>query len=169
MASIGHVAMGFAVARVHEGRFRLKAAVAFATFSLVPDLDVIAFKFGIPYQAPFGHRGATHSIAFALLMGLAAWLVTRSWKSTLAMTVVVLTHPLLDMLTDGGLGVALFFPFSNERLFFPWNPLPVAPLGGRMLSARGLHVLLVEALAFLPFWLFSLAPKGGEGRGEGKT
>jgi hypothetical protein len=37
-----------------------------------------------------------------------------------------------------------------------------------MLSARGLHVLLVETLAFLPFWLFSLAPKGGEGRGEGK-
>ena len=167
MASLGHIAMGFAVARAHEGRFNWKAAVAFSTFSLVPDLDVIAFRFGIPYAAQFGHRGATHSIAFALLMGVAAFALTRSWKSTLAMTVVVVTHPLLDMLTDGGLGVALFWPLSLERLFFPWTPLPVAPLGSRMLSARGLHVLLVEAAAFLPFWLYSLSPRGrGSGRGQ---
>ncbi len=92
MASLGHVAVGLAVARAHEGRFKWKAAVAFATFSLVPDLDVIAFRFGIPYAAPFGHRGATHSIVFALAMGVAAWLLTRSWKSTLAQTVVVLSH-----------------------------------------------------------------------------
>jgi inner membrane protein len=171
MASLGHIAMGFAVARAHEGRFNWKAAVAFSTFSLVPDLDVIAFRFGIPYAAQFGHRGATHSIAFAFLMGAAAFAVTRSWKSTVAMTVVVATHPLLDMLTDGGLGVALFWPLSLERHFFPWTPLPVAPLGSRMLSERGLHVLLVEAAAFLPFWIFSIvspSPRGGEGRGEGK-
>ena len=159
MASLGHIAMGFAVARAHEGRFNWKAAVAFSTFSLVPDLDVIAFKFGIPYGAPFGHRGATHSIAFALLMGVAGWLVTRNWKSTLALTVVVLTHPLLDMLTDGGLGVALFWPLSNTRHFFPWSPLPVAPIGGGMLSKRGLYVLAVESVSFLPFWIYGLWPQ----------
>lgn len=159
MASLGHVAVGFAVARAHEGRFNWKAAVAFSTFSLVPDLDVVAFKFGIPYGAPFGHRGATHSIAFALVMGLAAWLLTRSWKSTIALTIVVLSHPLLDMLTDGGLGVGLFWPVTSERFFFPWRPLPVAPIGVGMLSARGMYVLAVEAVAFLPLWLYAFTRK----------
>ena len=167
--------MGFAVARAHEGRFNWRAAVAFSTFSLVPDLDVIAFRFGIPYAAPFGHRGATHSIAFALAMGVAAWLLTRSWKSTFALAVVVLSHPLLDMLTDGGLGAALFFPVTSERFFFPWTPLPVAPIGMGMVSAKGIYVLAVEAVAFLPLWIYAFtkrrdlppSPRGGEGRGEG--
>ena len=159
MASLGHIAVGCAVARAHEGRFNWKAAVAFSTFSLLPDLDVIAFRFGVPYAAPFGHRGATHSVAFALAMGVVAWLVTRSWKSTLALFVVVLSHPLLDMLTDGGLGVALFWPLTPERYFFPWRPLPVAPLGSGMLSGRGLHVVLVEAACFLPLWILALAPR----------
>jgi inner membrane protein len=163
MASLGHVAMGFAVARAHEGRFNWRAAVAFSTFSLVPDLDVIAFRFGIPYAAPFGHRGATHSIAFALLMGVAAWLLTRSWKSTIALTVVVLSHPLLDMLTDGGLGVALFWPVTSERFFFPWTPLPVAPIGMGMLSAKGLYVLAVELVAFVPLWIYAFTKRRGTG------
>lgn len=156
--------MGFAVARAHEGRFNWRAAVAFSTFSLVPDLDVIAFRFGIPYAAPFGHRGATHSIVFALAMGVAAWLLTRSWKSTLALTVVVLSHPLLDMLTDGGLGVALFWPVTSERFFFPWTPLPVAPIGMGMVSAKGITVLAVELVAFVPLWIYAFTKRS---RGEG--
>jgi inner membrane protein len=159
MASLGHIAVGVAAARAHEGRFHWKAAVALSTFSMVPDLDVIAFKFGIPYAAPFGHRGATHSIAFAVLMGVAAFAVTRSWKSTLVLGLTVLTHPLLDMLTDGGLGCALFWPVTPARFFFPWTPLPVAPLGSGMLSARGLHVLLVEAACFIPLWIYAVWPK----------
>ena len=101
-----------------------------------------------------------------------SWAVTRQWKSTLSLFLVVLSHPLLDMLTDGGLGVALFWPFTPVRYFFPWTPLPVAPLGSGMLSARGVHVVLVETAAFLPFWLYSFLPRprsGGKGRGEGQT
>jgi len=154
MASLGHIAVGVAAARAHEGRFNWRAAVAFSTFSMFPDLDVVAFRFGIPYSSQWGHRGFTHSIAFALMVGLAGLLVTRSRKSTLTLFIVVLTHPFLDMLTDGGLGVALFWPLTNERYFFPWTPLPVAPIGKGMLSARGLYVLAVEAAAFLPLWLY---------------
>lgn len=156
MASIGHVVFGTAVARFHDGRLHWKSVVAFSTFSLMPDLDVLAFRFGIPYSAPFGHRGATHSIAFALLVGVFGWLLTRSWRSTLAVTVVVLSHPLLDALTDGGLGVALFWPLTNHRYFFPWNPLPVAPIGRGMLSLRGLYVLAVESLVFAPLLFLPL-------------
>ncbi len=150
MASIGHVVFGTAVARWHDGKFHWKSAVAFSAFSLLPDLDVIAFRFGVPYAAPFGHRGATHSIVFALLVAACGWLLTRSWRSTLAALVVVLSHPLLDMLTDGGLGVALFWPFTAERFFWPVQPLPVAPIGTGMLSWRGLYVVVVETVVFLP-------------------
>ena len=43
-----------------------------------------------------------------------------------------MSHALLDALTDGGLGVAFFSPFSNERYFFPWTPIRVS----RFFSAR---------------------------------
>ncbi|MFO0600591.1 MAG: metal-dependent hydrolase [Myxococcaceae bacterium] len=150
MASLGHVIAGFGGARVHDARFHWKSMVAFAAFALLPDLDVIGFRFGIAYSDPLGHRGASHSIVFAVLVALVGLALTRSRKSTLILFLVVLSHPLLDMLTDGGLGVALFWPFSNQRLFFPWTPLPVAPIGRGMLSARGAYVLLVESLVFAP-------------------
>ena len=56
--------------------------------------------------------------------------------------VSTLSHGLLDMLTNGGLGVALFVPMSNERYFFPWRPITVSPIGlSRFVSAWGLRVL----------------------------
>lgn len=73
--------------------------------------------------------------------------------------VVAVSHPLLDSLTDGGLGVALFWPFSNERFFAPWRPIPVAPIGAGMLSARGLHVLLVELLWSAPLVIYGALPQ----------
>jgi inner membrane protein len=160
MASLGHVVLGTVVARAHDGEFRWKSAVAFSTFSLLPDLDVLAFRFGIPYGAPFGHRGATHSVVFALVIAAAGYFITqRNFRTTLVLFVVLLSHPLLDMLTDGGLGVALWWPFSNHRLFFPWRPLPVAPLGIGILSKRGAFVVLVESAAFLPLLLIPVNRK----------
>ncbi len=155
MASFGHVAVGIAAARAYDGAFRWKTMVALSAFSLLPDLDVIAFRFGVPYSAPFGHRGATHSVMFAVLAAVSTWVVTRKPKDVLTMFLVVLSHPLLDSLTDGGLGVALWWPFSNERVFAPWTPIPVAPIGQGMLSARGAYVMVVEAAVSLPLILIA--------------
>ncbi|MCC6337554.1 MAG: metal-dependent hydrolase [Myxococcales bacterium] len=159
MAAIGHVAVGIAVARAR--RWDWRHALAFSALALLPDVDVIAFVLRIPYSAPFGHRGATHSFAFAALCGLAAWAWRRDSKLAWLVGLTVATHPLLDALTDGGLGVACFWPVSDERFFFPWQPLPVAPIGQHMLSARGGFVVAVEALAFLPLWLYALWPRKG--------
>ena len=64
-----------------------------------------------------------------------------------------ITHPLLDMLTDGGLGVMLLVPFSEARLFFPWRPIHVSPMSiGRFFSVAG-TVLESE----LPFCLAAVA------------
>jgi inner membrane protein len=58
-----------------------------------------------------------------------------------------ITHPLLDMLTDGGSGVMLLFPFSTERLFFPWRPIRVSPLTIARFFDRAGEILWSE----LPF------------------
>ena len=65
------------------------------------------------------------------------------------------SHGLLDAMTSSGLGIAFFSPFSNERYFFPWNPIRVSPLSiGRFMSKRGWEVLQSE---FVWIWLPSLA------------
>jgi inner membrane protein len=60
------------------------------------------------------------------------------------------SHGLLDAMTDGGLGVAFFSPFSNTRCFLPWTPIRVSPIGvGRFFSERGLAVIQSEL-----FWIW---------------
>lgn len=120
--------------------------------TLLPDLDVMAFKFGIPYASPWGHRGFTHSIAFALIIGL----VSRFFSLQIGTSKKrvfwwafssTLSHSLLDALTNGGLGVALFWPFDSGRYFLPWRPVQVSPIGvAGFLSWRGVAVLASEIL-----------------------
>jgi len=132
--------------------------------SCVPDLDVIAFGLGIPYAAPFGHRGASHSLAAAaaggVLVGLTAWAMRLPpFAAGLAAAAVMATHGLLDTLTDGGLGAALLWPFSDARFFAPWRPIPVAPIGPGLFAARGLRVMMRECIQFLPFFLIGFWPR----------
>lgn len=72
---------------------------------------------------------------------------------------VLASHAILDNLTDGGLGCALLWPFSDERFFAPWRPLPVAPLGRAFLSAGGLRVVAVELVLFAPLLLYACWPR----------
>ncbi len=165
MASIGHLAAGLSCKwLLPKTRQRLSAGLLLVvTASYLPDLDVVAFAFGIPYHHPFGHRGASHSVVAALVCGaLLAWFFRRrerGWLYGLAAGAAWLTHPLLDMLTDGGLGVALFWPLSNERVFFPWRPLPVAPIGGGFISQSGLRVALTELVGLLPLFVLGFWPR----------
>ena len=170
-ASFGHIAVGLAAGRafsgVDERKPLLLSMAGFCALSMLPDADVITFALRIPYDNPFGHRGATHSIAFAALCGLVAFGIRREVRLAAFTALVVVTHPLLDMLTDGGLGCALLFPFSNARLFWPLQPIPVAPIGAGMLSARGVTVVLTELVLFAPLVLYALWPRrAGSGARE---
>ena len=129
-------------------RVPLRAAALGAILTMLPDLDVIAFHFDIAYASTFGHRGFTHSIVFALLTATLATLLIRPRTAGLFafLFLCALSHPLLDALTDGGLGVAFFSPFSNERYFFPWRPIRVAPIGADIFNARGLATLGSEVV-----------------------
>lgn len=170
MAGLGHIAVGLAAGRFMSRRpgVRLEvwtAASGMVALSLGPDLDVVTFALGIPYEAPFGHRGASHSLCVALLLGgLFAALPRRGgvsrWLAFTLVAAVVASHGLLDALTDGGLGVALLWPFDDGRLFAPWRPIPVSPIGAGLVSRRGAYVMLVELVVFSPLWLWALlAPR----------
>jgi inner membrane protein len=129
-------------------RVPVRIAVAGAVLSMLPDFDVIGFRFDIAYGSTFGLRGFTHSILFALVTASLATLLcgTRLQRGLVFafLFLCAISHPVLDAFTDGGLGVAFFSPFSNERYFFPWHPLRVAPIGARFFRARGLETLKSE-------------------------
>jgi inner membrane protein len=130
--------------------------------AMLPDLDVIAFPLGISYSDMLGHRGLTHSIAFALALSLLAiGLAFRGtafertrWRIWLFLFVATLSHGVLDALTNGGNGIAFFAPFNAERYFFPVTPIAVSPIGFGFVSERGLRVLANE---FGWVWIPSLA------------
>jgi len=133
--------------------------LAGALCSVIPDLDVIGFRFGIHYGDFWGHRGFTHSLLFAALLAcvvsiayLHRELRGSSWFWIWSyLFLATASHGFLDAMTDGGLGIAFFSPFNNDRYFLPWRPIHVAPIGvGRFFTARGIAVMGSE---FLWIWV----------------
>jgi inner membrane protein len=167
IASLGHIALGLAAGRAHtpRGQSPLRAMGAFSVLAMWPDVDVVAFAFGIPYGAPFGHRGATHSSLVALALGLAVYLRARGrsaapGRTGWLATAVALSHGWLDTMTfGGGLGCALLWPLSDARFWAPLRFIPVAPIGRELLSVPGISVMLVEVILFSPFWIYAVWPR----------
>src|SRR5690348_18421064 len=117
---ISHAAVPLA-AGVGLGRKRIPRPVLITGIvaSMLPDADVLMFRFGATYDSVWSHRGVTHSIGFALLIaGVGAFLLRRFAPPLMAFAFVFLStgsHELLDMLTNGGHGVAIFWPLSEQR------------------------------------------------------
>lgn len=151
---LSHAVFGAALYLPFRGRLPRHAALVGAFAAAVPDLDVIGFRFGIEYGDPLGHRGLSHSLAFAAAFAAAIVLArTRSlppntrFPAWLYLALATASHGIYDALTNGGLGVALLAPFSNSRFFFPWQPIEVSPIGlSRIFSARGIDVLTSELM-----------------------
>jgi inner membrane protein len=162
MASVGHIAVGLAAARMDDGRGPAwRQRVWWSALSLLPDADVVGFAFGVRYADTWGHRGATHSLAFAIVVGLGAGLVARRFNRPAARTtfiaiLVLASHAVLDTMTDGGLGCALLWPFDQTRYFAPWRPIPVAPIGLAFISLHGAIIALTELVLFSPLLLLAL-------------
>ena len=136
--------------------------------AMLPDADVIAFAFNIPYSHMLGHRGLTHSLPFAIVFGLiVAALAYGShfrkriwWGYALYFILATASHGLLDAFTNGGLGVAFFAPWMEKRYFAPelWRKIQVSPIGAsRFFSAYGWKVFKSEILWI---WLPSTAWMG---------
>ena len=151
MASIfGHFIVGYTSARLGKTKPGWKLVVLALISSFVPDADVIAFQFDIPYEHLFGHRGITHSIFFALLWsGLLTVLFFRKkpWLPLIILFLATMSHSVLDACTTGGLGVAFFAPFDETRYFLPWRVIKVSPIGvGEFFTQKGWAVIKSELL-----------------------
>ena len=160
------------------GRIPPRLAWAAATLAVIPDLDVFGRFAGIPVESIMGHRGASHSVAAALALAmLASRMPARpvGWPLRASFLFLsILSHGLLDMLTDGGRGIALFWPLSSERMFFWFRPLEVSPIflrgfeNGKLpfvLASEALWILLPISLLAILFRL-GVAPHIDLGRGQ---
>jgi inner membrane protein len=107
--------------------WKLVAAAAIA--AMLPDVDFIGPQFlGIPSASTWGHRGATHSLFFALVAGALAAacnrrLGVRALTAGVAVAAAMASHGLLDMMTDRGQAVAYLWPLTSERFFADWRPI----------------------------------------------
>jgi inner membrane protein len=162
-----HAVAGLALsvlARAPAVQARLGIAAVFC--SIVPDIDVLGIWLGIRWGHVLGHRGITHSLAFAAVLAAAVVAVAFHGRARgqrlgfwLALFAATASHGVLDAMTDGGLGVAFFAPFDRTRYFLPWRPIPVSPIGvSQFFGERGLAIMRVEVvLIWVPSVLLLVA------------
>jgi inner membrane protein len=79
--------------------------------SILPDVDILGFRFGIHYGDLWGHRGMTHSLLFAAILSIVmafrfGFAAAERWKMTLLLFVITASHGLLDAMTNGGLVIS---------------------------------------------------------------
>jgi inner membrane protein len=144
-----HAIAGAAVGAFYQAPYYRRRVIALAAIAAtIPDLDLIGWPLGISPSALLGHRGLTHSIPVAVVLGLAAtaFLPLARRERIVATTVLVLaamTHSMLDALTTyAPTGPAFWAPFSNARYRFSWQPLT---------GAGGLHTDFGKEVLFV--WL----------------
>ncbi len=164
---LSHVTVALALGSLFPGTILpRKWLLIGALCATLPDVDIIAFQLGIPYQHMLGHRGLTHSIFFAVVLALTiagvALFTAESRRLapmlSLYLCACTVSHGLLDAFTNGGYGVAFWAPFSDQRFFFAWRLIDAAPLSTtRFLSSKALVVIGTELMwVVLPSLLIAL-------------
>ncbi|WP_428331640.1 metal-dependent hydrolase [Mucilaginibacter sp.] len=124
MDPLTHLTLGACTGEILLGRrFGKKAMLFGALAANLPDIDTVFGLFEPGDQALLLHRGITHSISFAILVGLLlAWLFHR-WYCSIGFgafgvffCVELGLHDLLDSCTSYGTG--LLEPFVHTRYSF---------------------------------------------------
>ena len=173
MASvITHSLLGFGIAYMMPQKWRTNAFMWVATIApSLPDLDVLGFYAGVPYESFFGHRGFFHSLFFSFLLATFLALLVRAMaqkmqeisfiKLVLCLGSIISSHGILDAMTTGGHGIALFSPFYDARIFLPWRVIRVSPMHiSAFLGEWGIRVILSEILyVWLPLSFVVAAKK----------
>ena len=169
---IAHAIVGATVTTLRpRGVSPVKLAVAAAALAVLPDIDVLGFRYGIAYADALGHRGFTHSLLFAALAAVAvATILFRDLEPrspefrrvTGILFVATASHGVLDAFTNAGLGVGFLIPFDDTRYFWPWRPLVASPLSvSRFIDGSGAGILINELKWIgLPALAFAIAALG---------
>jgi inner membrane protein len=172
MASFGHVAVGLLIGQLHGGggeragdqRPSPGTMATFAGLAMLPDADVLMVAFGTADAGVLGHRGASHSLPLALVIGLLiAYVMQRhGWpvvRTAVMASVAVASHAVLDLLGEGGRGLPALWPFVEMRFQSPVRIFPDAPRWPATLWGPGLTNIAVEMLVFSPITIHALWPR----------
>ncbi|NNC83037.1 MAG: metal-dependent hydrolase [Flavobacteriales bacterium] len=149
MASVfAHIISGYALGDTVGSEDRKLLWIG-AALACLPDIDVIGWFNGIGYESVYGHRGFTHSIFFAVVLGglVSLFFKQNRLKAWLICSLCLVSHGLLDAMTTGGRGIAFWWPFDDSRHFLPWRVIKVSPIGiSSFFSEWGWKVLKSEAV-----------------------
>lgn len=140
-----------------------------------PDLDLLVGPM-LGKHHHFLHGQMTHSLAFAVLIGLFSWFVLKAVKYeqdkcnavALLISLTLLSHVVVDWFTgpspgiNPSFGTVILWPFVNERLHAPLT-LFLGPHHASMKELISLHnvwVMVREVLIFggLAVLLWELSP-----------
>lgn len=123
-----HGIVGLGLGKLFTGRRMPKTFWLLAfLLPIVPDFDALS---SAKYGDAAGHRGLTHSLAFALGLGLIVAMATfKAYKVSLwdlwgFYFVAIASHGILDAFNSGGYGIPFFWPLSMKR-YGPWGPVRV--------------------------------------------
>ena len=141
MATIGHVAAGVALAGMRSPRPSALFVAVVAAVAMLPDID---------FLLPIDHRGPTHSVAFAAVVGVVAAGALRALRrpyaaAALLAAAAVMSHIGLDLVTAHA-PVKMLWPFSGAEYSLDAVLLPAAPTDDALFTLRGAALLLVEIL-----------------------
>jgi inner membrane protein len=167
--TFGHAAIALAVARAYAPRgARVASALRCALLVAVgflPDID-FTFRAGASL-APFSHRGATHSVPFALAVATIAALGAHAFGARrrgvarlfVVVALVLGSHGVLDALGTRGRPVMLLWPFTYERFtlarVLPPAPFPPKPWTADFWSRAPWE--LAFSAPFVAYWLLPRA------------
>ncbi len=156
-SAFSHIAVpAILYASFKSDKVNFRLFVLAAVCSVFPDIDVIGFKFGILMvrNGVIGVLRIRWSLPYAWLPCQPLFIRSSSLNLGLYFGFVsCASHAFLDAMTNGGLGVALFWPFSSGWIFFPFRPIQVSPIGvGSFFTEWGLRVIVSELV-----WVLILA------------
>ena len=132
MDSLSQIVLGASVQGAILGKYQGRKAYLYgAMLGTLPDLDVF-IHYGDPISNMTYHRGFSHSLIVLTAVGLAgAWLISRyhQWRDmplpystkrlALAMTLALITHPILDSFTV--YGTQLLWPLQESLALTPFS------------------------------------------------
>jgi membrane-bound metal-dependent hydrolase YbcI (DUF457 family) len=156
-----YAAIGFAnpeSVTTPEGRRRTFGIAAI--FGCLADVDFLVAQF--TRNPVLQHHYFTHSIPFAILVGLISYTILLAMHSNASLkkagliTLAYMTHLLLDFLTqDGGrpYGIPLLWPFTHQHFVSPVIIFFSIHRGGwnDLFSAHNIIGICIEFLVMFPF------------------
>tara|TARA_B110000263_G_C15250633_1_gene483910 strand:- start:24 stop:563 length:540 start_codon:yes stop_codon:yes gene_type:complete len=162
---ISHSLIGIFASRIFRINHKPKFWILSFICTALPDADMIGYYLGIPYNHLFGHRGISHSMFFALLLGFLVYFLffrqeklskINSFMIFIYFSFVTMSHGFLDALTNASYGIPFFAPFDNTRYLFPYRPINAPSLDIQYFFKEQFFEIMIGEIILISIPIFVL-------------